>query len=408
MGAVAQISLDELPSPQADVVHALRCLSNTTINVEYLRALLPARQPQEFRSVFLTGATGFIGSQVLLHLLQLRQKLKVFCLVRARDQAHGIYRIKDSLIGRGLEWKPDYDFQVVPVVGNLEERGMGVGEKQMEFLLREVDAVYHAADSVKLDVPYDRLRKANVVSLTAILRLCTTYRAKPLHLTSNFAHYLQYFAAFSGDLNVPVGETVSPPLSVSELDRLEQQMPAGIAGYPWCKWAVEAIIGHTKAMVQERCREAGLDDLAKEEVLSKLQTAVYRFPNSCVYYGNGYTNFANPFLAVALACAQERMIPPGVLPVGAPFLTTPVDLAAGLLVQLSTSTTRQHDVYNLVSLRAIRRQQVLQVAQRFFGNVAECTVDELLRQLDDNKENSPVRHLRPLLRVRALCFPHRS
>ncbi|CBZ52282.1 Soraphen polyketide synthase A, related [Neospora caninum Liverpool] len=255
MGAMGQISMDDMPTPQSDVIHVMKRLSDTALNVAFMRQLRPSTcGTGNLRSVFLTGATGFIGSQVLFHLLQVKRqdtklgtdgaKLTIFCLVRARDRAHGMYRIRDSLAGRGIEWNPDFDQQVIPVVGNLEEgENMGLGPKQMQYLEQTVDAVYHAADYVNFALPYDALRKANVLSLVPILKLCTTHVAKPLHLVSNFAHHLQYFAGFSEDLNVAVDETVSPPLTPGFVDRLEQQMPAGIMGYPWTKWAAEEIIG---------------------------------------------------------------------------------------------------------------------------------------------------------------------
>ncbi|KFG39707.1 putative type I fatty acid synthase, partial [Toxoplasma gondii FOU] len=414
MGAMGQISMDDMPTPQSDVIHVMKRLSATALNVAFMRKLSPSTcAAGSIRSVFLTGATGFIGSQVLFHLLQVKRqdpklgtedkKLTIYCLVRARDRAHGIYRIRDSLVGRGIEWKHEFDQQVIPVIGNLEEgENMGLGPKQMQYLEQTVDAVYHAADYVNFAAPYDALRKSNVLSLIPILKLCTTYVAKPLHLVSNFAHHLQYFAGFSEDLNIAVDETVSPPLSPASIDRLEQQMPAGIIGYPWTKWAVEEIIGRMKDVLHERCEEEGqrvsMEESEKNDILSKFQVTVYRLPNSCVYYNNGYTNFANASLSLVLASAQERMIPPGVLPVGAPFLTTPVDLITGILVKLSMTEGKRHHVYHLVSLRVARRKHVVQAIKWLFPDSVECTADELFRRIDENKENSPAHPLRAAMR----------
>ncbi|KYK66368.1 putative type I fatty acid synthase [Toxoplasma gondii TgCatPRC2] len=414
MGAMGQISMDDMPTPQSDVIHVMKRLSATALNVAFMRKLSPSTcAAGSIRSVFLTGATGFIGSQVLFHLLQVKRqdpklgtedkKLTIYCLVRARDRAHGIYRIRDSLVGRGIEWKHEFDQQVIPVIGNLEEgENMGLGPKQMQYLEQTVDAVYHAADYVNFAAPYDALRKSNVLSLIPILKLCTTYVAKPLHLVSNFAHHLQYFAGFSEDLNIAVDETVSPPLSPASIGRLEQQMPAGIIGYPWTKWAVEEIIGRMKDVLHERCEEEGqrvsMEESEKKDILSKFQVTVYRLPNSCVYYNNGYTNFANASLSLVLASAQERMIPPGVLPVGAPFLTTPVDLITGILVKLSMTERKRHHVYHLVSLRVARRKHVVQAIKWLFPDSVECTADELFRRIDENKENSPAHPLRAAMR----------
>ncbi|PFH35516.1 hypothetical protein BESB_051670 [Besnoitia besnoiti] len=410
MGAMGQLSMDDMPTPQSDVVNVMNRLSDTILNVTFMRQLRSPRcGAARMRSVFVTGATGFIGSQLLFHLLQARcgdlelgeerGKLQIYCLVRARDRAHALYRIKDAFVGRGIEWDPDYNRRVIPVVGDLEENeNMGLGVRQLDFLTRVIDAVYHAADNVNFAAPYDELRKTNVTSLIGILKLCTTFVAKPLHLISNFSHHLQYFAAFSNDLNIPVEETISPPLKPDMVKRLEQQMPAGIVGYPWTKWAVEEIVGRMKDVLQHRCKEDSVDKPDTDAILSKFQVVVYRLPNSCVYYRNGYTNFGNASLALVLACAQERMLPPGVPPVGAPFLTTPVDLTTEIVVKLSMTKERQHDVYHLVSLRAARRDNILQVAKWLFSDISECTVDELLRRVDANKENSPAHNLRAAMR----------
>ena len=46
--------------------------------------------PDAFREVLLTGATGFIGRFFLRELLRQNPGLRVYCVVRANDVAHGL------------------------------------------------------------------------------------------------------------------------------------------------------------------------------------------------------------------------------------------------------------------------------------------------------------------------------
>jgi FlaA1/EpsC-like NDP-sugar epimerase len=52
-----------------------------------------ARNPTDKHVVFLTGATGFLGSQILRQLLALASVSKVIVLVRAKDASAGMMRI---------------------------------------------------------------------------------------------------------------------------------------------------------------------------------------------------------------------------------------------------------------------------------------------------------------------------
>ena len=61
--------------------------------------------------VFLTGATGFLGMEVLARLLE-RTSHEVLCLVRARDDAGA----RERLDGVPIAWKPPSTWRISPVI----------------------------------------------------------------------------------------------------------------------------------------------------------------------------------------------------------------------------------------------------------------------------------------------------
>jgi thioester reductase-like protein len=136
-------------------------------------------------SVFLTGATGFLGAFLLDGLLS-RTDAKVYCLVRSRagDPAA---RVRENLARYGLPYGLSYgvsDGRVVPVVGDLGEPLLGVAEEDFDALAREVDAVVHAGAAVNLIYPYHALKAANVEGTREVLRLACRHKTKPLHHVS--------------------------------------------------------------------------------------------------------------------------------------------------------------------------------------------------------------------------------
>ena len=78
------------------------------------------------QSVFVTGATGFVGAFLLRELLE--AQVAAYCLVRADDAVQGMQRLVSVLDGYGL-WKPEYAPLVNPVVGDLTQRLFGLDEK---------------------------------------------------------------------------------------------------------------------------------------------------------------------------------------------------------------------------------------------------------------------------------------
>ncbi|CDI83470.1 hypothetical protein EPH_0011870 [Eimeria praecox] len=246
LGAAALLAQDRKQTPRDDVAYLTGCICSSMLSRQNLETLSPCTPPHLVSEIFLTGATGLTGSRILLSLLE--QKIacgrdgqngfpRIYCLVQARDRMHAMYRIVDAIIGRGNQWKQRFFEQVVPVVGDLRAPRLGLSQTTFDALANKVEAVYHAGRVVDFAMPYEAMRKANVLSLLPLVELCTAGKAKHLHVLSDFAAHIQYFAAFAGDLNQPILEELSVPQPL--MDRMENQMPASIMGYPWARWAVE-------------------------------------------------------------------------------------------------------------------------------------------------------------------------
>jgi long-chain acyl-CoA synthetase len=118
-------------------------------------------------AILLTGATGFLGGELLARLLSSRPGARMHCLVRARDEAHLEQRRRELLTWAGIA---DADApRVVAVAGALEQPDLGLGVAYPE-LAERVTEVFHTAASTRLDLPLDEARRLNTRGAEHVLQ----------------------------------------------------------------------------------------------------------------------------------------------------------------------------------------------------------------------------------------------
>lgn len=108
-------------------------------------APLPSDGKQGRLTIFLTGATGFLGAFVLKELLGREGRVnKVICLVRGSDDEQGMTRLREGSRDRGV-WDERWvrEGRVEVVVGDLGVALFGLGQERWERIAGEVDVVLH-------------------------------------------------------------------------------------------------------------------------------------------------------------------------------------------------------------------------------------------------------------------------
>ena len=118
--------------------------------------------------VLLTGATGFLGMEVLARLLE-RSDREVLCLVRAPDRAAAEERLDDVLAQLYRDAAP-YRARVRALPGDLTAGVEPPGEP--------IDVVCHCAASIAFDLPLDEAREINVEGTRAMLELARAAGAR--------------------------------------------------------------------------------------------------------------------------------------------------------------------------------------------------------------------------------------
>jgi thioester reductase-like protein len=122
--------------------------------------------------VLLTGATGFVGMEVLARYLE-RSDREVTCLVRAgsnegaRERVDGVLR---ELFGRG--WNR-YSARVDALAGELTAPNLGLTPACRDELAKQVTTIVHSAASVSFAMPLDEARSVNVDGTRRMLEFAT-------------------------------------------------------------------------------------------------------------------------------------------------------------------------------------------------------------------------------------------
>jgi thioester reductase-like protein len=110
--------------------------------------------------VFLTGATGFLGMEVLARLAE-RDDREIIALVRAADDAAAQERI-DGVLGTLWRDPSPYRHRVRAVAGDVSRPGLGLDGAARASLAEDIGAVLHCAASIAFDLPLDEARAINV------------------------------------------------------------------------------------------------------------------------------------------------------------------------------------------------------------------------------------------------------
>jgi long-chain acyl-CoA synthetase len=120
-------------------------------------------------TVLLTGATGFLGMELLARLLE-QPDGEVICLIRAPSAAAADERLA-AVIERLYDEPPETVGRVRALAGDVAERNLGLAAGDREALIETVTAVVHCAASISFDNTLEQARTVNTAGALAMIEL---------------------------------------------------------------------------------------------------------------------------------------------------------------------------------------------------------------------------------------------
>ena len=136
-------------------------------------------------AALVTGATGFLGRQVVRELL-LGTRNDVLCLVRGEDAAQGRERLAQSLRLAGIE-AAEFAPRLQVVMGTADRRRFGLGDGDYRALTECVGRIFHCAAEVNWARGYRQLRASNVNGTLEVIRFACAGQRKRIFYTSTIA-----------------------------------------------------------------------------------------------------------------------------------------------------------------------------------------------------------------------------
>jgi thioester reductase-like protein len=126
--------------------------------------------------LLLTGATGFVGMELLARYLE-RDERRVIALVRADDDALAQARMDDVLANMFGREAGRYRERVEAVASDLAQPCFGLGSDRRLQLARRVSSIVHCAASVSFTLPIAQARAINVNGTIGMLDFAELARA---------------------------------------------------------------------------------------------------------------------------------------------------------------------------------------------------------------------------------------
>jgi nonribosomal peptide synthetase DhbF len=259
------------------------------------------------KSVLLTGATGFLGSYLLVSLIR-NTSAKVTCVIRSDDEMKARARLHEILSRAGL-WHNSMEKRLEVLVGDLSSQHLGLTSSTYQHLATSVDSIYHSAAAVNFLYPYEALRETNVCGTRRILEFAAEAGNIPVNHVSTLAVLVNH--QFIGARHVEEDASLILP------DRLYM-------GYPESKWTAELLL--------HNARTSGYD------------TRIYRPHDIGGESRSGYWRSDNTFIVALIKSFIDMGIAPDC---DLPIDIVPVDEVAEMLVRISLHPSSVASTFHL-------------------------------------------------------------
>jgi thioester reductase-like protein len=123
--------------------------------------------------LLLTGATGFLGIEVLARCLE-HDSRNVIALVRAPDDESAQRRINDTLADALGDAAAEHEGRVQAVAADVSRPGLGLSDEKVRELAERTRTVVHCAASVSFAQPLACARQVNVGGTSEMLSFAET------------------------------------------------------------------------------------------------------------------------------------------------------------------------------------------------------------------------------------------
>ncbi len=146
-----------------------------------------AEQNKAYRTVLLTGATGFVGVHVLEELLR-QSGAHIYCLLRYNGELAPQERLAKAFQYHvpELSWE-SVQSRITAIAGDVSLPQFGLAESRYLELVQCVDAVYHFAADVRLFGESEHFERHNVDGVRNIIAFATAGRTLDIHYMSTLA-----------------------------------------------------------------------------------------------------------------------------------------------------------------------------------------------------------------------------
>ncbi|MDF5715802.1 MAG: thioester reductase domain-containing protein, partial [Rhizonema sp. NSF051] len=317
---------------------------------------IPVEQITEPASIFLTGATGFLGAFLLYELLQ-QTDAEIYCLVRSSNVESGLKKIQANLESY-LLWNECFSSRIISVLGDLSQPLFGLGDQQFRLLASTIDVIYHNGALVNFVEPYSKLKAANVLGTQEVLRLASQTKLKPVH-------YISTISVF------PWEEDLSKEHIFRENDSLDRGNLAG--GYEQSKWVAEKLV--------TIARTRGLP------------VCIYRPGRVSGHSQTGTCNTDDLISRMTKGCIQLGSIPDFNMTVD----MTPVDYASKCIVHLSMQKKFLGETFHVVNPLPAHWSNVINWFRSFGYSLKVISYDQWRAELLKVAEHSSENALYPLI-----------
>jgi L-aminoadipate-semialdehyde dehydrogenase len=189
-------------------------------------------------TIFLTGATGFLGAYLIKDILQ-RTSRAVRLIAHARsakDPKAALDRLQRSLQGYGL-WHDEWSMRLSCIVGDLSKPQLGIEQYTWQTLSQEVDVVIHNGATVHWVRTYQDMMASNVISTIDAMKLCNEGKPKLFTFVSSTSvldtdHYVRL-----SEKQISTGQNAIP-----EDDDMQGSRTGLGTGYGQTKWVSEQLV----------------------------------------------------------------------------------------------------------------------------------------------------------------------